>query len=269
VRVCVRACVRVCVRACVRAGIVAEDDNLLLSGALWRNVFKSDPLVNAETVALLAEYTRREVYNIMTLPREDLYHGWIPWGPAIGESVDGALRRVCVCVCAALPQPSATQRGDVHVCVDVSPVCVCVCLCVCVCVCLCADRLARQRKMLGGEWREGIHRDGRMYFFNTQTGESKWDVPEDLYDRCAVAVRIVVRPHRCAPAPALAPRQCRVASWHAWACRKKVTIVKHLERLESEGHTLPAQVRERFLGKLLSAPPSATASTATTATPQK
>ena len=72
------------------AGIIEDDaDNVTLTAALWKNVFKGDPVADPKHVALLAEYTRREVYNVMLVPNEDFYHGWIPWGPVVGETVEG------------------------------------------------------------------------------------------------------------------------------------------------------------------------------------
>jgi hypothetical protein len=76
---------------------------MALTAALWKNVFKGDPIANPTHVSLLAEYTRREVFNIMLVPAEDFYHGWIPWGPAPGETAEGmcvtAIVCVCMCVC--------------------------------------------------------------------------------------------------------------------------------------------------------------------------
>ena len=72
------------------AGIIEDDaDNVTLTAALWKNVFKGDPVADPKHVALLAEYTRREVYNVMLVPNDDFYHGWIPWGPVVGETVEG------------------------------------------------------------------------------------------------------------------------------------------------------------------------------------
>ncbi len=75
------------------AGIIEDDDNMALTEALWKNVFKGDPVADPTHVSLLAEYTRREVFNIMLVPREDFYHGWIPWGPAPGETAEGTCVR--------------------------------------------------------------------------------------------------------------------------------------------------------------------------------
>ncbi len=49
----------------LRAGILQDDDNMELTAALWKNLFKADPLANPKHIALLAEYMRREVYNVM------------------------------------------------------------------------------------------------------------------------------------------------------------------------------------------------------------
>lgn len=45
-------------------------------------------------------------------------------------------------------------------------------------------RLARQRRMLEGEWRESLHPDGRVFFYHTTTHERRWEPPaEGLYAR--------------------------------------------------------------------------------------
>ena len=76
----------------------------------------------------------------MQQPKEDVYRGWITWGPTVGESDEG--------------------------------------------------RLARQRDMIEGEWREAMHPDGRLYFYHTATHERRWEPPaEGLYARRRFALK--------------------------------------------------------------------------------
>jgi hypothetical protein len=142
------------------AGIkVLDDDNMMLSGALWRSVFRSDPNANTEKVIMLADYVRREVENVLRIAKEDFFHGWIPWGPVIGETVE--------------------------------------------------DRLARQKRLFAGEWREAVHHDGRMYFYNTATRERQWDVPESgLYPK------------------------------------RRYALLKHFEKMEMDGKKLPEYIKK-------------------------
>ena len=40
------------------------------------------------------------------------------------------------------------------------------------------ERLARQRRMLTGEWRDALAPTGRVFFYHTTTHERRWDPPE-------------------------------------------------------------------------------------------
>jgi WW domain len=42
---------------------------------------------------LLADYTRRELLSLLVQPKEDVYRGWITWGPAVGETKEDRLER--------------------------------------------------------------------------------------------------------------------------------------------------------------------------------
>ena len=69
------------------AGIaVIDDDNMELAAAIWKGVFREAEGADTESVLRLADYVRREVVNVMQHPKEDLYRGWIAWGPCVGES---------------------------------------------------------------------------------------------------------------------------------------------------------------------------------------
>ena len=147
-----------------------------------RGVFRESETSNTEAVLRLADYVRREVLSLLVVrragggsgecgrrrwrrgrteqetnkctrplssvphprhqqPKEDVYRGWITWGPVVGETD--------------------------------------------------ADRLARQRRMLEGEWREALHADGRVFFYHTATAERRWDPPPGgaLYGRRRFALQ--------------------------------------------------------------------------------
>lgn len=113
---------------------VEDDDGMELAAAVWKGVFREDENADTEAVLKLADYARREVFSVMLQPKEDVYRGWLTWGPVVGESD--------------------------------------------------ADRLARQRRMLEGEWRDAIAPDGRVYFYHTSTQERRWEPPaQGLYER--------------------------------------------------------------------------------------
>ena len=139
---------------------VDEDDGLELAAAVWRGVFREDEAADTEAVLRLADYVRREVANVCLQPREDVYRGWVSWGPAVGETTE--------------------------------------------------MRVARQRAMLEGEWREAFHPDGRLYFYHTATGERRWDPPPvGFYARRRFAITKYMESHaEMAPRfPALAEAQ--------------------------------------------------------------
>lgn len=72
---------------------VDEDDGMELAAALWRTIFREDEGADTEAVLRLADYVRREVVNVVSLPREDLYRGWISWGPVVGEDEEARVER--------------------------------------------------------------------------------------------------------------------------------------------------------------------------------
>ncbi len=118
---------------------VEGDDGMEFAAAVWKGVFREEEGADTEAVLQLADYARREVFSVLLQPREDVYRGWISWGPAVGEAA--------------------------------------------------RDRLARQRAMLEGEWRDALAQDGRLYFYHTSTQERSWTPPPaGLYPRRRVAV---------------------------------------------------------------------------------
>jgi hypothetical protein len=121
------------------AAVKADDeDNMEMAAAVWKGIWREKEDADPTAVLLLADYVKRELLNVMTQPKEDVYRGWITWGPVVGE----------------------TEAG----------------------------RLARQRRMLEGEWREALDQRGKVYFYHTSTQERRWDMPEEGYygrKRCA------------------------------------------------------------------------------------
>lgn len=75
------------------AALRMDDDNMELSAAVFKGVFQSDENANIEDVIRLADWLRREVANILTQPKEDVYRGWITWSPAVGETREQRLDR--------------------------------------------------------------------------------------------------------------------------------------------------------------------------------
>ena len=132
------------------AGVEEEDDGLELAAALWRGVFREAEDADTEAVLRLADYVKREVVSVLLQPREDLYRGWVVWGPCLGETAE--------------------------------------------------ERLARQRRMLEGEWRDALDPAGRLFFYHTSTHERRWDPPDEgLYARRRVAlVRYLAENPACA-----------------------------------------------------------------------
>jgi hypothetical protein len=117
-----------------------DSDNMEMAAAVWKGVFREAEDADTEAVLKLADYVKREIINVALQPKEDVYRGWITWGPAVGESE--------------------------------------------------AERMERQRRMLEGEWREGISVEGKVFFYHTTTQERRWDAPEDgLYNKRRFALR--------------------------------------------------------------------------------
>ena len=74
-------------------GVGGGGSNIELAAALWRGVFREDPAVDSAVVVRLADYTRRELLSLLSQPREDVYRGWVTWGPAVGETAAERLER--------------------------------------------------------------------------------------------------------------------------------------------------------------------------------
>lgn len=72
---------------------VQDDDNMELAAAVWKGVFREDEAANTESVMRLADYVRREVINVLMQPKEDVYRGWVTWGPVVGETEDARAAR--------------------------------------------------------------------------------------------------------------------------------------------------------------------------------
>ena len=51
------------------------------------------------------------------------------------------------------------------------------------------EYLARRRSLFEGEWREALHVDGSVYFYNTATREAQLTPPADLYPKRRMALR--------------------------------------------------------------------------------
>jgi len=136
--------------------MVGEDEGMELAAALWRGVFREDEGADTAAVLALADYAVGEVLSVAVQPREDVYRGWVSWGPAVGETG--------------------------------------------------AERVARQRAMLEGQWRDALDVRGRLYFYHTRSGEKRWDPPEaGFYNRRRFALEryCEANPEKAAALPQL------------------------------------------------------------------
>lgn len=70
-----------------------EPPSPLFSVSHRRGVFREAEGANTEAVLRLADYVRRETFSLLLQPAEDVYRGWITWGPAVGETPEGRLER--------------------------------------------------------------------------------------------------------------------------------------------------------------------------------
>ena len=68
---------------------VGDDDNMELGAAVWKGVFRETGTADTGGVLALADYVRTEVLSVLTQPAEDVYRGWVEWGPAVGETQEG------------------------------------------------------------------------------------------------------------------------------------------------------------------------------------
>ena len=79
--------------AAIRAVASGADSSMELAAAIWKGVFREDDNVSSENVLKLADYVYNELISIMQQPKEDIYRGWITWGPCLGETEFDRLHR--------------------------------------------------------------------------------------------------------------------------------------------------------------------------------
>lgn len=65
---------------------VEDDDNMELATAIWRSLFREAENADVEAVLRMADYVKREVVSVLLQPKEDIYRGWVLWGPCLGET---------------------------------------------------------------------------------------------------------------------------------------------------------------------------------------
>jgi cytochrome b pre-mRNA-processing protein 3 len=70
-----------------------QDDGMELAAAVWRGVYREHAGADTEGVLALADYARRETLALVGAPREDVYRGWISWGPVVGETPEARVAR--------------------------------------------------------------------------------------------------------------------------------------------------------------------------------
>ena len=113
------------------------------------------------------------------MPLERLLVGRVPWGPAVGETMDGELLRRWEL--APSPRRLCTVPRSYAV------------------------RVERAARLAAGEWRDGISEVGEVYFWHTGTGETTFSVPEGFRDRGGSAYRRFAEQIAKAPGGAAAP----------------------------------------------------------------
>ena len=72
---------------------VEDDDNMELATAIWRGLFREAENADVEAVLKMADYVKREVVSVLLQPKEDVYRGWVLWGPCLGETHEMRLER--------------------------------------------------------------------------------------------------------------------------------------------------------------------------------
>lgn len=131
-----------------------------LAGALWRGVYLRREDVPEDHVLALAEYVRREQLSLLDLSQQAIFEGRILWGkpPAWKkrssiqhiEDADGQLHDNQVDAAKSEEQKEKERQRREKI-----------------------LQVIKER----GIWREAVAPDGRKYYWNSKTRESRWEKP--------------------------------------------------------------------------------------------
>lgn len=124
-----------------------EDD---IGGVLWRLLYLRREEIDVDHVLELAKYVVREQVSLSDVSKDAVFEGRIQWGAL------PSWRRLRNSPSTANTSTAATSSDEV------------------------STPSTAKKPSGAGEWKEATAADGRSYFWNTVTRESRWDKPKDL-----------------------------------------------------------------------------------------
>lgn len=126
-----------------------------IGGTLWRMLYLRRKEVKQDDVLHVVKYLQSELDSVLTLPKDELLKGDIHWQEPVFLATDKSTDR-------ASSSSSSTSDSST------------------------GDSSGGSRSKYAGsvvvdaeeEWRQAIASDGRTYYWNTRTRQSRWDRPE-------------------------------------------------------------------------------------------
>jgi len=125
-----------------------------LGAAMWRNLWKASTDMTVEHCIVMADYVEKESAMVQELDFDALCEGRIPWSPV--PSWSG--------VPSMLEGSDSDSGGEVLDSTEAAKADL--------------DSSELEKEEEEGEWREALALDGRRYYWNVRTRESRWDRPE-------------------------------------------------------------------------------------------
>eukprot|EP01041_Mallomonas_annulata_P004358 gene4358-8671_t len=123
-----------------------------MGGTLWRLLYlrRTDPSLTEDHVLQLARYLRREQLSLMQLSRDAVLDGRIRWGTP--PSWDNNNSNNSSTTTVSTTRESTKKKDNDYM----------------------EDTDVEGMEIVDDEWREAIAPDGRTYYWNTITRESRW-----------------------------------------------------------------------------------------------
>jgi cytochrome b pre-mRNA-processing protein 3 len=125
-----------------------------IGGVVWRMAYLRRDEIDPELVMKFANYIRKEQLSLLEIPTKAIFEGRIKWGPLPFEEGRTSYSKRSAVSTDATADITVDDALQEH-----------------------ADNASNLGE--GSVWREATSEDGRLYYWNTETRESRWEIPSE------------------------------------------------------------------------------------------